>query len=290
LDARRSLEAGGSWLRRGHAVARGAAVILLAWALVAALFVVMESHFIYFPARELVARPADIGLKAEELRLAAADGVGLHGWWIRGRGQTAVVWYHGNAGNVSHRLDNARQLVARFGLDLFLIDYRGYGLSEGAPSETGLYADGMAVYDEARARGFAPRAIVLFGRSLGAAVAIEVALAREACGIVVETPFRSIRAMAREHYPFVPGFLIRSRYDSEAKVGRLTLPMLVLHGDRDEIVPLAHAERLFDLAPGPKRFFLIQGAGHNDTYVVGGETYFGAWHAFLDSLSLNPEP
>jgi fermentation-respiration switch protein FrsA (DUF1100 family) len=282
----RSREAGGSWLGRGHAGTCVAVVLLLA----VSLLVVMESHFIYFPARELVARPADFGLEADELRLSAADGVGLHGWWIRGRGRAAVVWFHGNAGNVSHRLDNARELVARFGLDLFLVDYRGYGLSEGEPSEAGLYADGMAVYDEARARGFAPPHIVLFGRSLGAAVAIEVALAREARGLILETPFRSIRAMAHEHVPFVPGFLIRSRYDSEAKVGRLSLPLLVLHGDRDDIVPLPHAQRLFDLAPGPKRFFLIRGAGHNDTYVAGGEAYFGAWHTFLDSLSLNPEP
>jgi len=271
------------------AVARVAGAVLLVWALVVALLVVMESHFIYFPVRELAARPADLGLEAEELAVAPAGGVRLHGWWIKGRGRTALVWFHGNAGNVSHRLDNARELVARFGLDVFLVDYRGYGLSEGSPSEAGLYADGLAVYDEARAKGFAPRDIVLFGRSLGAAVAIEVALAREARAIVLETPFRSIRAMAREYYPFVPGFLIRSRYDNEAKMPRLALPLLVLHGDRDEVVPLAHAERLFELAPGPKTFFLIRGAGHNDTYVAGGEAYFDAWRAFLDSVgTTNP--
>ncbi len=284
FDSLRSLRAGGSRLTRRHVVARVAGAVLLAWALVVALLVVMESHLIYFPARELAARPADLGLEADELRVAAADGVRLHGWWIKGRGRTALVWYHGNAGNVSHRLDNARELVERFGLDIFLVDYRGYGLSEGAPSEAGLYADGLAVYDEARARGFAPRDIVLFGRSLGAAVAIEVALEREARALVIETPFLSIRAMARVHYPIVPGFLIRSRYDNEAKMARLALPVFVLHGDRDEIVPLAHAERLFELAPGPKRFFLIRGAGHNDTYVAGGEAYFDAWRAFLDSL------
>jgi len=237
--------------------------------------------FIYFPVRELAGRPADLGLEAEELHVTAADGVRLHGWWIRGRGEAALVWYHGNAGNISHRLPNARELVRRFGLDVFLVDYRGYGLSEGAPSEAGLYADGLAACDEAGARGFAPEAIVLFGRSLGAAIAVEVALARHVRAVILETPFRSIPAMAREHYPFVPTFLIRTRFDAEAKIPRLGAPVLVLHGDRDGIVPLAHARRLFDLAPEPKRFFLIRGAGHNDTYVAGGEAYFDAWREFL---------
>jgi len=269
------------WVR-GFLRVAGAAFV--AWLVVVALMVALESSLIYFPARELAARPADFGLEADELRVAAAEGVRLHGWWIKGRGETALVWFHGNAGNISHRLPNARELVARFGLDVFLVDYRGYGLSDGAPSEAGLYADGLAVYDEARARGFAPRSIVVFGRSLGAAVAIEVALARETRALVLETPFRSIPAMAREHYPFVPTFLISTRFDSEAKIPRVTVPVLVLHGDRDDIVPLAHARRLFDLAPEPKRFFLIRGAGHNDTYVAGGEAYFQAWGEFLASL------
>jgi len=125
---------------------------------------------------------------------------------------------------------------------------------------------------------------VLFGRSLGAAVALDVALARDARAVILETPFRSVPAMARSHYPFVPGFLIRSRYDSEAKIARLRIPVLILHGDRDEIVPLAHAERLFELAPEPKRFFLIRGAGHNDTYLAGGEAYFDAWGRFLQDV------
>ena len=260
----------------------------VAWAVVVLLLVLMESRLIYFPMRDLAAQPGAFGLAHEELRLATSDGIRLHGWWLKGRGHAALVWYHGNAGNISHRLDNARELVARFGLDLFLIDYRGYGLSEGAPSEAGLYRDGLAAYEEARRRGFAPDCIVLFGRSLGAAVAVEVALAHEVRAIVLETPFRSLPAMARDHYPFVPRFLIRSRYDTEEKIARIRAPVLILHGDRDDIVPLAHARRLFDLAPEPKRFHLIRGAGHNDTYVTGGEAYFEAWRGFLGDAGLLP--
>jgi fermentation-respiration switch protein FrsA (DUF1100 family) len=263
-------------------LARSAAVVLLVWATVVVLLIAMAPQLMYFPTRELAARPADFGLESEDLRVTTPDGVGLHGWWIKGGGRAALVWYHGNAGNVSHRLHNAQLLVERFGLDIFLVDYRGYGLSDGTPSEAGLYADGIAIYDHARACGFTPDEIVLFGRSLGAAVAVEVGLAREARALILETPFRSIRAMARHHYPIVPGFLIRSRYDNEAKMPRLGLPLLVLHGDCDEVVPLAHAQRLFELAAEPKRWFLIRGAGHNDTYVAGGEAYFGAWRAFLN--------
>jgi len=262
-------------------IARTAGALVLAWAALVAVLLLMESWFIYFPIRDLAARPADAGLEAEELRVATPDGVRLHGWWIKGDGRTALIWYHGNAGNVSHRLGNARELVRRFGLDIFLVDYRGYGWSEGRPSEPGLYADGLAVYDEARARGFATEQIVLFGRSLGAAVALEVALARGVRAVILETPFRSIQAMARSHYPIVPRFLIRSRYDNEEKIVGVQAPILILHGDRDDIVPIAHAERLFELAREPKRFHLIRGAGHNDTFVAGGEPYWQSWAAFL---------
>lgn len=263
---------------------RPAALALIAWAIVVFLMLALESSFLYFPSRTLDARPRDYGLDADEVRLTADDGVGLHGWWLHGRGARVLVWFHGNAGNISHRLDNAKRLIDRFGLDILLVDYRGYGLSEGRPSEAGLYRDGLAMYDEAVRRGFGPARIVLFGRSLGAAVAVEVGLQRRSAAMILETPFRSVPAMARAHYPFIPAVLIRSRFDVEAKIAAVEVPKLILHGDRDEIVPLAHARRIFDLARPPKRIHLIRGAGHNDTYLVGGEEYFRAWREFLDSL------
>jgi fermentation-respiration switch protein FrsA (DUF1100 family) len=263
---------------------RPAALALIAWAIVVFLMLALESSFLYFPSRTLDARPRDYGLDADEVRLTADDGVGLHGWWLHGRGARVLVWFHGNAGNISHRLDNAKRLIDRFGLDILLVDYRGYGLSEGRPSEAGLYRDGLAMYDEAVRRGFGPARIVLFGRSLGAAVAVEVGLQRRSAAMILETPFRSVPAMARAHYPFIPAVLIRSRFDVEAKIAAVEVPKLILHGDRDEIVPLAHAQRIFDLARPPKRIHLIRGAGHNDTYLVGGEEYFRAWREFLEEI------
>jgi fermentation-respiration switch protein FrsA (DUF1100 family) len=245
----------------------------------------VERSFLYFPERVLATTPAELGLTAEEVWLQTADGVRLYGYWLPGRGQRLVVWFHGNAGNISHRLPHARLLLDRFGLDQLLVDYRGYGRSHGRPSETGLYRDGLAVYAAALRRGYRPEQIVLFGRSLGAAVAIEVARQQPAGAVILETAFLSIPSLARALYPWVPPVLVRSRFDNAAKIRQVLAPKLIVHGDRDEVVPLAHGQRLFDLAPEPKRFGLIQGAGHNDLVLVGGEPYLHAWNTFLEDTA-----
>jgi fermentation-respiration switch protein FrsA (DUF1100 family) len=202
-------------------------------------------------------------------------------FWVPGRGQRAVVWCHGNAGNLSHRLPHARLLLDRFGLDLLLVDYRGYGRSQGQPGETGLYRDGLAMYAAALARGYRPDQLVLFGQSLGAAVALDVARRQPAGALILETPFLSLPMLAHALYPWVPPLLVRSRFDNASKIRQVLAPKLIVHGDRDEVVPLAHGQCLFELAPEPKRFVLIAGAGHNDLVTVGGERYLQAWHAFL---------
>lgn len=273
---------------RTEAVVSGVVIALLVWGVLVAGLLVREQRLIFFPARALDAKPRDYGLDAEEFPVVAADGTALHGWWIHGRGERVLIWYHGNAGNISHRLETARVFVERLGFDIVLVDYRGYGLSEGTPEETGLYVDGLAIYDATIRRGFDPERLVLFGRSLGAAVAVEVALNRPAAGLVLETPFRSVRAMARSMYPFVPSFLIRTRLDNERKISQIRMPKLILHGDRDNLVPISHGRTLFELALPPKRFFAIPGASHNDTHVVGGRGYFEAWEQFLSETGLGP--
>ena len=273
---------------RTEPVVSGVVVVLLVWGVLVAGLLVRERRLIFFPARALEAKPTDYGLDAEEFPVVSADGTALHGWWIHGRGERVLIWYHGNAGNISHRLETARAFVERLGFDIVLVDYRGYGLSEGTPEETGLYVDGLAIYDATIRRGFDPERLVLFGRSLGAAVAVEVALNRPAAGLVLETPFRSVRAMARSMYPFVPSFLIRTRLDNERKISQIRMPKLILHGDRDNLVPISHGRTLFELALPPKRFFAIPGASHNDTHVVGGRGYFEAWEQFLSETGLGP--
>ena len=255
--------------------------VAFSWLALVALLASQERRLIFFPTRTLAAGPADFGLRAEELSITAADGVSLHGWWIEGPGDRVLIWYHGNAGNIGDRLHNARWFVDRLGVDVVLVDYRGYGRSGGTPDEEGVYLDGLAIYDAVAARSVRAEDIVLFGRSLGGAVAIETALVRPARALVLESVFRSVRALAREHYWFVPTAVIRTRMENEEKIARVDVPTLVLHGDRDSIVPPAHGRRLFELAARPTRLRVIEGAGHNDTYLVGGEPYAEVWKAFL---------
>jgi fermentation-respiration switch protein FrsA (DUF1100 family) len=240
----------------------------------------LEASFIYFPQRAYAARPEDFGLRADALSLESAGGVRLQGWWIRGDGRTALLFFHGNGGNISHRLERAKLLVESLGLDVFLVDYRGYGASSGKPDENGLYADGEAIHRAAGERGFPSGRIVLFGESLGCAVAIETALRRSCRAVILETPFLSIAAMAKAIYPFLPRFVIRTRFDNEAKIPGVTAPKLIVAAGRDDVVPAIHARRLFELARPPKEFYEIPGATHNDTYLVGGKEYLEVLRKF----------
>ncbi len=255
----------------------------LAAAVLGALAVAMsfENSLLYFPTRELASSPRAHGLRADELTLATDDGERLAGWWIHGEGNRALLFFHGNAGNAADRLERARLLNTRFGLDVFLVDYRGYGRSTGSPSEDGLYRDARAIYRAAGERGFSPDRVVLFGESLGSAVAAELASEVPVGAVVLETPFLSVREMAREHYPWVPALLIRSRFDSAARVPSISAPKLFLVAGEDEIVPPEQGLRLHALAREPKSLYVIPGAHHNDTYVAGGEAYWKALGRFL---------
>jgi uncharacterized protein len=242
----------------------------------------LERALLYFPDRRPGGQPADFGLAGEEVQPRASDGVRLHGWWLHGGGSRALLWFHGNAGNAGHRLERARRFVTELGLDVVLVDYRGYGQSEGVPSEDGLYLDGRAVYEVATGRGFAPERIILLGESLGAAVALDVGAERPAGAVVLEAPFASLRAMARAHYPLVPPFLVRSRFDNVAKIDRVAAPKLFLQAERDEVVPPEQTRRLYDLAPAPKTYVVVPGATHNTIWRQGDPTALEAWRRFLD--------
>jgi fermentation-respiration switch protein FrsA (DUF1100 family) len=252
------------------------------------LMLTFERRLIFFPQRTLELHPAALGLAFEETFLAAEDGVKVHAWLLPAAGARHVVLLcHGNAGNISHRLDRALELQKRLGVSVLLFDYRGYGRSEGSPDEEGTYRDARAAYRYAtESKSVPPRDLVLFGESLGAAVAAQLALERPAGALVLESAFTSIPDMARAAYPFLPpvGPLIRTRYETVAKVPRLGLPLLVMHGERDDIVPIAQGRRVFEAAGGRKTFFAIPGAGHNDTYVAGGEAYWRALGGFLQSV------
>jgi hypothetical protein len=264
-------------------------VALLVVALLALMFARQEA-LVFFPGRALAATPADAGLTFEDVELVTADLVRLHAWWIPAGGPAgrAVIVCHGNAGTVAERLDHAR-LFHRMGLGVLLFDYRGYGRSGGRPSEAGTYRDMDAAVAFLARRGIAAASTVFFGESLGGAVAIEAATRHRPAALIVESTFTSIAAMARVHYPFVPGFLVtRVRYDSLARIPELGCPLLVLHSPDDEIVPFAMAERLLGAAPGPKRLVRLAG-GHNDGGVTASAAAQAALQEFLAAtFALSP--
>ena len=268
-------------------VVGGAAAIALIWA--AAVAGVLERYFIYFPEQALAATPSEAGLAYEDVSFTTEDGVTLHGWFVPGRGDVTWLWFHGNAGNVSDRLGNLKQLHDRLGVNVFLFDYRGYGQSEGTPSEEGLYLDAEAAlaYLNSREDVRSDR-IVYFGRSLGAAVAVDLAGHQPAHGLILESPLPSVAFVARQ-VSLLPAWLVqrilRARYDALSKIADVAVPLLVLHGDEDDIVPLDAGRRLFEAAQEPTQFYVIPGAGHNDTYVVGGGPYFAVLASFLEQLA-----
>ena len=268
-------------------------------ALVAAVLVVLgatvgqtnllDKMLIFFPERELVGDPGDLGMAYEDVFFEAADGVRLHGWFVPGRSDNILLWFHGNAGNIGHRLDNILLLHRRLGTGVFIFDYRGYGRSDGRPSEEGIYRDAEASIEYLRSMpGFdSDKQLIIFGRSLGCAVAVEMATRHGSRAVILESPFTSIRAMAKLTNPLlssvVPvGAVVKSRFDSLSKIERVRAPVMVLHGDRDELIPLEIGRELFDAAREPKRFYAIKDAGHNDTYAVGGEPYFDALAKFIN--------
>jgi len=246
-----------------------------------------EDSFIFHPSAEIVQTPRQAGLQFQDLYFTTADGVRLNGWFIPHRDARAtLVWFHGNAGNISHRVENIKLLHDKVKINIFIFDYRGYGRSAGSISEEGSYRDGVAALDFVRQQlGVEAKSLIIFGRSLGAAVAAEVALRFPCRGLILETPFTSIRDMAKTVFPVLPiGPLLQTRYDVVEKVGRIKVPLLVLHGDHDDVVPYEQGKKVFAAAREPKEFYTIKGATHNDTYIVGGDAYFQRLRRFVETV------
>ena len=249
----------------------------------------MEGSFIFFPEKLIEMTPEEEGLSFEDLYIPTADGVRINAWYVPyPEAKVALLWFHGNAGNLSHRVDQLRNLHHVVRVNILMIDYREYGRSEGQVSEAGTYQDALAAYDYlVKRHGPEPSRIVAYGQSLGAAVAVELAIQRELYGLILEAPFTSIQDMAKVHYPWFPlGSLLSIRYDSLSKINKVGVPLLVLHGNRDEIVPYEQGKKLYDAANAPKQFYTIRGAGHNDTYLIGGEGFFRVMRDFIGSLDV----
>ena len=257
------------------------------------LMALFERSLIFFPTRypdgmwDTEAAARGTGCVIEDHFFTAKDGTRLHGWWCRrleSRSDDPVLlFFHGNAGNLSHRVDLLIELATRTPASVFVVGYRGYGRSEGRPKEAGLFLDARAAWAHlTEGSGVGADRIVIFGKSLGGGVAVDLALEAPAAGLIVESSFTSIPDMAGAHYPFVPKFLVRTQMNSVAKVPLISIPKLFIHSQNDRVVPYRLGRELFEAASEPKRFHEVVGASHNDTWLVGGDAYFEALSAFID--------
>ena len=267
-----------------------ASVTIAVFLLVLSLFSwarVQEKRALFFPSRELYITPADRGLDCEDVYFRSGR-YRVHGWFIPGSGPGVVLWLHGNAGNIADRLPQAEVMNEKLGVSSFLIDYRGYGKSEGDPSEKGLYEDAAAALGWLREqKQVGSSSVILYGHSLGTAVAVDLALGEgsQAGGLVLESPFTRARDMARMVYGDLPVDLLMSlKLDNVGRVGKVSQPVLVIHGVDDTTIPFSMGKAVFDAAPEPKTFLPVAGADHSDCYLMGGEKYWGAWKDLLKEV------
>jgi uncharacterized protein len=260
-----------------------------------------ENHMIFYPTRYPVGRwdiprlpgpPAGQAISIEDVYFQAEDGVRLNGWLaVPAHGKVAadtlptLLWFHGNAGNLTDRYEMLVGLV-NLPARVLLIDYRGYGRSGGSPSEKGLYRDARAAWRYLTGeRGIAPQRLVIFGKSLGGAPAIDLATHVQPAGLIIQSSFTSIPDMAARVFPIVPRFMVMTKMDSLAKIRGIHVPKLFIHSPADEVVPYDMGRTLYDAAPEPKTFYTVAGARHNETWLVGGKAYWDAIRGFVsDSL------
>ncbi len=243
---------------------------------------IFQSHYIYYPERVLSADPGDIGLNFESVSFETMDGVKLSGWFVPSESARGVILFcHGNAGNISHRLESI-QIFHQLGLDVFIFDYRGYGQSEGKPTEQGTYKDAEAAWQYLiKERQVNPNEVIVFGRSLGGAVAAWLAQSHIPGALILESTFTSLPDIAGTLYPYIPvRLLLRFHYNTAEYLDRVNCPVLIVHSCDDEIMPFNHGRRLFEMAKKPKKFLEIAGT-HNEGFITSGKRYEEGLNAFI---------
>ncbi len=273
--------------RAVRSIFRGGIALAILAVLALAALSASEDSFLYMPARPGEAwDPTGRGLAVEDVALEAADGVGLHAWFVpASEARATLLFCHGAGGNLRDQIGRLIRLRDRR-FAVLALDYRGYGRSAGTPSEAGLYLDGEAAFDHLAGRpDVDPGRIILYGESLGGGVVAELALRRRPAGVVLQSTFTSIPDMAERRFP-IPGIrrLVRNRYETADKLPRIEAPVLVVHGSADETIPYEMSRRLYDSAREPKRFHEVAGAGHSDVFEVGGDVYLDELAAFADAL------
>jgi uncharacterized protein len=251
-------------MKKAPKLAKAFVALLVACLLLALMIRWFEHCQVYHPDRVLTATGAELGRPFEDVRFKTSDGVELNGWFYPAeanspRARLVVLLCHGNAGNICHRLDTCQAFLAT-GVSTFVFDYRGYGRSQGRPSEEGTYLDAQAAYQWLRQRGFPGTNIIAFGESLGGGIAAELASREVLGGLVLQSTFTSVPDVGAELFPWLPvRWLGTIRYDTRAKLPRLNIPVLVMHSRTDEIIPFHHGQRNFAAANEPKLFHELSG-------------------------------
>ncbi|MFH1478148.1 MAG: alpha/beta hydrolase [Candidatus Omnitrophota bacterium] len=261
--------------------------ILLAMMLFA-YFRYFEYNLLYYPTKDFEAAPKDLDLTYQDIFLNVGKNIKLHGWYIPSMdSRYTILYFHGNGGNISNRLDKIAMLN-KLGLDVFIFDYRGFGKSAGKASEENLYNDALASYDYLVFEKKIPyKEIILYGESLGGAVAIDLASKKKVGALITESTFSCITDIARVLYPMFPRFIIKSRFDSTSKISKINVPKLIMHSKDDDIVPFGQSIKLFNIAPNPKKHIELEGL-HNSCHIDSKETYILSIRDFLkDMHSLN---
>jgi uncharacterized protein len=256
---------------------RGLLFVYLSFVL---LIYLVQRRLLYFPDPSPVARPMGEDLKTlEEVSLQTADGVRICAWYWPGERLENIVIFHGNAGHRGDRLDWARGFK-KLGYGVFLLDYRGYGGSHGSPTEEGLYFDALAAVEWLREK---QGRMVYLGESLGSGPAVELAVRQPPAALILHAPFTSAVDVGRDAYPFLPvRLLLKDRYENDRKIVKVASPILVIHGERDSVVPFRLGRKLFDLAPSPKEWLPVPYADHNDLAYTGGRHYWETIQSFLE--------
>ena len=250
----------------------------------------LERTFIFFPTDEVIYTPEMVGLEYDEVYFDTAGGQRLNGWYIPGTSDTNVtwLWFHGNGGNIGHRVEEIAQIHHQLGVNLFIFDYEGYGKSSGGPSEKATYRDARAALKYLHSRSEVSRGqVVYFGRSLGAAVSIELAIENPPMGMILVAPFSSLNDMAKIAFPHIPfaTWFAGNRFNSLARINQVTVPTIIIHGEQDETVPVAQGRKLYRAANHPKQFLGLPTAGHNNTNTAGGDLYWDSLGEFLLTIS-----
>ncbi len=257
-------------------------ILLAVWFGLALLIYLFQARFVYYPSREVSLTPANIGLEFEDVHLISRDNTAIHGWYLpRPGSRYTLLFLHGNAGNISHRL-NSLKIFHDLGLSILIIDYRGYGLSGGTAGEPGTYLDAEAAWDYlTRQRHLSAEDIIIFGRSLGGGIASWLALEHRPAALILESTFTSITDMGRIMYPYLPiKWMSRIRYPSIERIGQIKCPILIIHSPDDELVPYRFAQQLFERAQSPKSFLTIKGR-HSDGFLDSASHYIQGLADFI---------